>query len=174
MKSNHKSKVLFKIEDKRFVIEYTLFKLGNLQCCHVEFGQRVGPFTAQFTMNNMSKHHALLVLRQVVRETQQRYSHYDIVIFTSLDGNIKRDAIYERIAKDMAKRQQCQISYAQKGTHGKIFILHRGCYNETIKNDLLNYLSKNGLFNIGGRLLASYYFISNFILENIEGLPLEW
>lgn len=174
MKSDNKSKVLFKIEDKQFVIEYTLFKLGNLQCCHVEFGQKVGPFTAQFTMNNMSKHHAILVLRQVVRETEQRYSNYDIVIFTSLDGNIKRDAIYERIAKDMAKRQQCQISYEQKGSHGKIFILHRGCYNEIIKNDLLSYLSKHGLFTIGGKLLALFYLIFNFIIETIEGLPLEW
>lgn len=161
MKPNKKEKVFFKIENKQFVIEYTLFELNNLKCCHVEFGQRVGPFTAQFTMNNMSKHHALLVLRQVVRETVNRYSDYDMVVFTSLDGNIKRGAIYERIAKDMTKRQHCQLSYAQKGTHGKIFILHRGCYSKTINNELLSYLSKNGLFAIGGKLLTLYYGITN-------------
>lgn len=163
MKSNIKSKIFFKIDNKIFVIEYTLFILNNLKCCHVEFGQRVGPFTAQFTMNNMSKHHALLVLRQVVRETEQRYSDYDMVVFTSLDGNIKRGAIYERIAKDMAKRQCCQLSYAQKGTHGKIFILHRGCYSKTINKDLLSYLSKNGHFIIGGKILTMYYGITQFV-----------
>jgi len=161
VKSNIKEKVFFKIEDKQFVIEYTLFTLNDLKCCHVEFGQRVGPFIAQFTMNNMSKHHALLVLRQVVRETVEKYSHYDMAIFTSLDGNIKRGAIYERIAKDMTKRQHCQLSYAQKGTHGKIFILHRGCYSKTINNELLSYLSKNGLFAIGGKLLTLYYGMTN-------------
>jgi hypothetical protein len=170
MESSKKSKVFFKIEDKNFVIEYTLFELNDLKCCHVEFGQRVGPFTAQFTMNNMSKHHALLVLRQVVRETEQQYSHYDMVVFTSLDGNIKRDAIYARIAKDMAKRQQCQLSYAQKGTHGKIFILHRGCYSKTINKDLVRYLSKNGLFAVGGKILTLYYGITNMFRRIIKFL----
>lgn len=164
MKINKKNnlKVFFTIENKRFIIEYTLFALGNLKCCHVEFGQRIGPFVAQFTLNNMSKNHALLVLRQVVRETEQRYSHYDKVVFTSLDGNIKRNAIYERIAKDMAKRHERQLSFAQKGTHGKIFILHRGCYTKAIKSDLLSYLSKNGLFDIGGKVLVVFYGISGF------------
>lgn len=154
-------KVFFTIEDKKFVIEYTMFRLATLQCCHVEFGQRVGPFTAQFTMNNMSKHHALLVIRHVVRETEQRYSHYDMVVFTALDGNIKRNAIYERISKDMARRQQCQLSYAQKGAHGKIFILHRGCYTKAINRELLNYLSKNGFFVIDGTILAIYYSVGS-------------
>jgi len=168
VKSNQKEKVFFNIETKQFVIEYTLFKLNDLKCCHVEFGQRVGPFVAQFTMNNMSKHHALLVLRQVVRETVQRYSHYDMAVFTSLDGNIKRMAIYERIAKDMSKRQHCQLNYAQKGSHGKIFILHRGCYSKTINRDLLSYLSKNGLFAIGGRILSVYYGVTNLFRRIIK------
>lgn len=170
MKSNKKITVFFTIEDKNFVIEYTLFTLNDLNCCHVEFGQRVGPFLAQFTMNNMSKHHALLVLRQVVRETVQRYNNFDMVVFSSLDGNIKRDAIYERIAKDMAKRQQCQISYAQKGTHGKIFILHRGCYSKTIHKELVNYLSKNGLFAVSGKILTLYYGITNLFRRIIKFL----
>ncbi len=139
------------------MIEYTHFTLDGLVCCHVEFGQKVDPFIAQFTMNNMSRHHALLVLRNVVRETQERYSHYDLVVFTSLDGNTKRDAIYERIAKDMVKRQKCQLDYAKRGENGKIFILHRGLYTAIIETKLQLYLSKNGLFSLGGRILTLYY-----------------
>lgn len=172
MESSKKSTIFFNIEDKQFVIEYTLFTLNHLKCCHVEFGQRVGPFIAQFTMNNMSKHHALLVLRQVVRATVEKYSHYDIAVFTALDGNIKRNAIYERIAKDMAKRQQCQLSYAQKGSHGKIFILHRGCYSKTINKDLLSYLSKNGHFAAGSKIVTLYYGITNLFRRITKGITL--
>ena len=157
MKSHKKATVFFHIDTRTFVIEYTHFTLDGLACCHVEFGQRVGPFIAQFTMNNMSRHHALLVLRNVVRETQERYSHYDLVVFSSLDGNAKRNAIYERIAKDMVKRQECQLNYAKRGKKGTIFILHRGLYTSIIEKKLQRYLSRNGLFSLGGRVLSLYY-----------------
>jgi hypothetical protein len=157
LKTRKKITVFFNVDTKIFLIEYTHFVLDGLQCCHIEFGQKVGPFIAQFTMNNMSRHHALVVLRTVVRETQERYGQYDLVVFSSLDGNSKRNAIYERIAKDMVKQQECQLDYTKRGKKGKIFILHRGVYTPIIEKKLQIFLAKNGLFSLGGRILTLYY-----------------
>lgn len=163
------TKVFFKIDNRRFVIEYTELIINNLKCAHVEFGQRIGPFTAQFTMHNMKKNQAISVIRTVVQETENRYNHFDMVVFTSLDGNIKRDTIYARITKDMAKRQQCQLSYNNlSDTHGKIFVLHRGCLNEIIDQELQTILSKKGLLVIGGTSVMVLYSIFSFFNSALE------
>lgn len=154
--------VIFEVDGRKFIIEFMIFTLVGLKCCHVEFGQKVGPFIVQFTLNNMSKHSALLVFRQVVRETVERYRHFDIVIFSSLDGNAKRSAIYDRISKDIAKREACQVGHIERMTNHKVYVLHRNCYDSSITEDLLSYLSKNGLFSIGGKLVMNYFKIVNF------------
>lgn len=157
------SSVLFEVGESEFIIEFIIFTLGALRCCHVEFGQKIGPFVAQFTLNNMPKYDALFVLRQVVRETVERCRDFDIVVFSSLDGNLKRNAIYDRIAKDIVKREQCQLSYIQDKPDTRIFVLHKGGYNPSLTEELFNYLSKNGLFSIGGTLLKCYFKIVNFV-----------
>lgn len=153
--------VMFEIDERVFIIEFMIFTLGNLKCCHVEFGQKIGPFLAQFTLNNMSKYSALFVLRRVVHETTERYRGFDIVVFSSLDGNLKRNAIYDRISKDMAKREHYQVSYIERKDNGKVFVIHKDYYNSSVNDELLSYLTKNGLFSIGGTLLKIYFKIVN-------------
>ena len=153
--------VIFEIDNRKFIIEFIIFTIAGLKCCHVEFGQKIGPFIAQFTLNNMPKYSALYVLRKVVYETVDRYRDFDMVVFSSLDGNLKRNAIYDRIAKDMVKREHCDVSYIEMEENSRIFILHRNCYDSNNNDELLSYLSKNGLFSISGRLLMLYFKIIN-------------
>jgi hypothetical protein len=166
------TKVFFTLGNKNFVIEFTEFTINNLKCAHVEFGQRIGPFTAQFTMNNMDKHKAIAVIRKVIEQTQAYYSHFDMVVFTSLDGNEKRDAIYERITRDMAKRNHCELSINTiDKTKGTLFVLHRGCYHELIDKELQDTLSKHGLFVIGGTILVALYGLLDFFSGILDCLP---
>lgn len=169
MTKNKNTKVFFTLGKRRFVIEFTEFTINNLTCAHVEFGQKIGPFTAQFTMHNMDKHKAIAVLRKVIEETQHHYSHFDMVVFTSLDGNEKRNAIYGRITRDMAKRNHCELRVSDiHGTRGKLFVLHRGCYNELIDKELQDTLSLNGLLVIGGGILLALYGIVDFFSGIVE------
>lgn len=154
------------------MIEFTEFLINSLTCVHIEFGQRIGPFTAQFTMNNMEKHKAIAVLRKVIDETQKQYSHFNMAIFTSLDGNEKRDAIYGRIAREMAKRHHCDLTISPiHTTHGKLFVIHRGCYNEIIDQELQETLSKHGLLVIGGTLLLALYSTFDYLGGLLDFLP---
>lgn len=163
MANNQKIKASFRVSNKRFVIEYTLFKFNNLKCVHVEFAQGIGPFSAQFTMNNMSDNKAISVLRRVVDETISRCNDFDMVIFTSLDGNIKRDAIYGRIASNTAKRYTRELYNANmNASDGKLFVIHKNCFNATLDKDLQLYLEKNGLLVISGAIIRTCYSISNF------------
>jgi hypothetical protein len=172
MTKNKNIKVFFTLGNRHFVIEFTEFTINTLSCAHVEFGQKIGPFTAQFTMHNMDKHKAIAVLRKVIEETQHHYSHFDMVVFTSLDGNEKRDAIYGRITRDMAKRNHCELSISDiNATHGKLFVLHRGCYNELIDEELQETLSKNGLLIIGGGILLAFYSTLDFFGGILDFLP---
>lgn len=145
------------------MIEFTEFIINDLTCAHVEFGQRVGPFTAQFTMNNMEKHKAITVIRKVIHETQNYCSNFDMVVFTSLDGNEKRDAIYGHIAKDMAKNHKREFNITNiSNTHGKLFVIHKGCYNEIVDQEIQDTLSNNGLLVIGGTILIAMYGMLDF------------
>lgn len=172
MTKNKNTKVFFTLGNRKFIIEFTEFTFNNFNCAHVEFGQRIGPFTAQFTMHNMDKHKAIAVIRKVIDETQRHYSHFDMVVFTSLDGNEKRDAIYGRIARDMAKRNRCELSINKiHKRHGKLFVIHRGCYNEEIDIQLQDTLSNNGLFIIGGGLLIGVYALLDYIGGLLDFLP---
>jgi hypothetical protein len=169
---NKNTKVFFTLGNRKFIIEFTEFTINNLSCAHVEFGQRIGPFTAQFTMNNMDKYKAIAVIRKVIDETQNNCSHFDMVVFTSLDGNEKRDAIYGRIARDMAKQHHRELSINEiYKAHGKLFVIHRGCYNEDIDTELQDTLSSNGLFVIGGGLLIGVYGLFDFIGGLFDFLP---
>lgn len=172
MTKNKNTKVFFTLGNRHFVIEFTEFSINDLTCVHVEFGQQIGPFTAQFTMNNMDRHKAIAVLRKVIEETRHHYSHFDMVVFTSLDGNEKRDAIYGRITRDMAKRHHRELSISDiHSTHGKLFVIHKGCYNELIDKELQDTLSKNGLLIIGGGILLALYTILDFFGGILDFLP---
>ena len=172
MLKNKNTKVFFTLGNRKFIIEFTEFTINNRTCVHVEFGQRIGPFTAQFTMNNMDKHKAISVIRKVIDETQHHYSHFDMVVFSSLDGNEKRDAIYGRIAKNIAKRHHCELTINEiHKTYGKLFVIHKGCYNEDIDTELQDTLSSKGLFVIGGGLLLGVYTLMDFIGGLFDFLP---
>lgn len=172
MTKNKNTKVFFTLGNRHFVIEFTEFTINNLTCVHVEFGQKIGPFTAQFTMHNMDKYKAIAVLRKVIEETQRHYSHFDMVVFTSLDGNEKRDAIYGRITRDMAKRHHRELCIGDiHGSHGKLFVIHQNCYTELIGKELHDTLSKNGLLIIGGGILLALYGILDFFGGILDFLP---
>lgn len=167
------SKVYFSIGKRRFVIEYNVFEIDSLQCVHVEFAQKIGIFSSQFTMYNMESHAALAVMRKVVLETESRYSSSDLVIFTSLDGNKKRVSLYDRMARSIVKRQHCELQTGQfKHSKGHYFILHRGCYSDYLQNKLYRILSEKGFLILGGSRVAALYAFVHTLGDNImEYMP---
>lgn len=167
------SKVYFNAGSRRFVIEYNIFEIDSLQCVHVEFAQKIGVFSSQFTMYNMDSHAALAVMRKVVSETESRYSSSDLVIFTSLDGNKKRISLYDRMAKNIVKRQHCDLETGKfQQSKGHYFILHRGCYSDHLQNKLYRILSEKGFLILGGSRVAAVYALAHTLGDNImEYLP---
>jgi hypothetical protein len=72
----------------------------------------------------------------------------------------------------MAKRHHCELSISDiHCTHGKLFVIHKGCYNEDIDTELQDTLSSNGLFVIGGGLLIGVYGLFDFIGGLFDFLP---
>ena len=88
--------------DKEFKIEFLEFSINEQQIVHVEFYQILNGMATQCITANLKYKETISVFKQIIDETHKRYSDFDMAIFSSIDGNKKREFVYTVLVKKIA------------------------------------------------------------------------